>query len=305
MRQFNALIRNLSNSYLSLTEDKHKEVILLNSQLQKLTWLFKRRIFTLLMTLCILSPSIFAQPSLVFGVVPQQSATKLVQQWQPLLQRWGELAGVEIKFATARDIPTFEARLMAGEYDIAYMNPYHFTLVNQTPGYTALARAKNKRITGIIVARKGQSVTLDDLQEETIAFPAPRAFAASIITQSELEQKGIKFTPKYVGSHDSVYLGVLKGLYIAGGGVKRTFESLPSETKEQLSVIYTTAGYTPHAIAVSNEVDEEMALALRAAISQLNEDPKAQESFALLNIDGLQLAQDQDWQDVVQLGISR
>ncbi|MDW2328639.1 PhnD/SsuA/transferrin family substrate-binding protein, partial [Vibrio sp. 1401] len=113
------------------------------------------------------------------------------------------------------------------------------------------------------------------------------------------------FTPKYVGSHDSVYLGVLKGLYIAGGGVKRTFESLPSETKEQLSVIYTTAGYTPHAIAVSNEVDEEMALALRAAISQLNEDPKAQESFALLNIDGLQLAQDQDWQDVVQLGISR
>ncbi|MDF5304585.1 PhnD/SsuA/transferrin family substrate-binding protein, partial [Vibrio parahaemolyticus] len=159
--------------------------------------------------------------------------------------------------------------------------------------------------TGIIVARKGQSVTLDDLQEETIAFPAPRAFAASIITQSELEQKGIKFTPKYVGSHDSVYLGVLKGLYIAGGGVKRTFESLPSETKEQLSVIYTTAGYTPHAIAVSNEVDEEMALALRAAISQLNEDPKAQESFALLNIDGLQLAQDQDWQDVVQLGISR
>ncbi|ENV5995771.1 PhnD/SsuA/transferrin family substrate-binding protein [Vibrio parahaemolyticus] len=158
---------------------------MLNSQLQKLTWPFKRRIFTLLMTLCILSPSIFAQPSLVFGVVPQQSATKLVQQWQPLLQRWGELAGVEIKFATARDIPTFEARLMAGEYDIAYMNPYHFTLVNQTPGYTALARAKNKRITGIIVARKGQSVTLDDLQEETIAFPAPRAFAASIITQSD------------------------------------------------------------------------------------------------------------------------
>ncbi|EIZ1344210.1 phosphate/phosphite/phosphonate ABC transporter substrate-binding protein [Vibrio parahaemolyticus] len=278
---------------------------MLNSQLKTLIWRLHKRIFTLLMVLCTCSPSVVAQPSIVFGVVPQQSATKLVQQWQPLLQRWGEFAGVEIKFATARDIPTFEARLMAGAYDIAYMNPYHFTLVNQKPGYTALARAKNKRITGIIVARRGKLVSLDELQENTIAFPAPRAFAASIITQSELAQKGIKFTPKYVGSHDSVYLGVLKGLYVAGGGVKRTFESLPSENKEQLSVIYTTAGYTPHAIAISNEVDEEMALALRAAISQLNEDPKAQESFALLNIDGLQLAQDQDWQDVVQLGISR
>ncbi|WP_309474411.1 phosphate/phosphite/phosphonate ABC transporter substrate-binding protein [Vibrio diabolicus] len=278
---------------------------MLNSQLKTLIWRLHKRIFTLLMVLCIWSPSVVAQPSIVFGVVPQQSATKLVQQWQPLLQRWGDLAGVEIKFATARDIPTFEARLMAGAYDIAYMNPYHFTLVNQSPGYTALARAKNKRITGIIVARRGKSVSLDELQDKTIAFPAPRAFAASIITQSELAQKGIKFTPKYVGSHDSVYLGVLKGLYIAGGGVKRTFESLPSEIKDQLSIIYTTAGYTPHAIAVSNNVDEEITLALRKAIAQLNDDPKAQESFTLLNIDGLQLAQDQDWQDVVQLGISR
>lgn len=277
----------------------------MNTQLKTLIWRLHKRIFTLLMVLCIWSPSVVAQPSIVFGVVPQQSATKLVQQWQPLLQRWGDLAGVEIKFATARDIPTFEARLMAGAYDIAYMNPYHFTLVNQNPGYMALARAKNKRITGIIVARRGKSVSLDELQDKTIAFPAPRAFAASIITQSELAQKGIKFTPKYVGSHDSVYLGVLKGLYIAGGGVKRTFESLPSEIKDQLSIIYTTAGYTPHAIAVSNNVDEEITLALRKAISQLNDDPKAQESFTLLNIDGLQLAQDQDWQDVVQLGISR
>ncbi|AVH29736.1 phosphate ABC transporter substrate-binding protein [Vibrio diabolicus] len=299
------MIRNLSDSYLSLTKDKHKEMILLNSQLKTLIWRLHKRIFTLLTVLCIWSPSVVAQPSIVFGVVPQQSATKLVQQWQPLLQRWGDLAGVEIKFATARDIPTFEARLMAGAYDIAYMNPYHFTLVNQNPGYMALARAKNKRITGIIVARRGKSVSLDELQDKTIAFPAPRAFAASIITQSELAQKGIKFTPKYVGSHDSVYLGVLKGLYIAGGGVKRTFESLPSEIKDQLSIIYTTAGYTPHAIAVSNNVDEEITLALRKAISQLNDDPKAQESFTLLNIDGLQLAQDQDWQDVVQLGISR
>ena len=125
------------------------------------------------------------------------------------------------------------------------MNPYHFTLVNQNPGYTALARAKNKRIIGIIVARRGKSVSLDELQEKTIAFPAPRAFAASIITQSELSQKGIKFTPKYVGSHDSVYLGVLKGLYIAGGGVKRTFESLPSEIKDVLKVVLSPSFVKP------------------------------------------------------------
>ena len=252
----------------------------------------------------ILPPKLMAKPQLIFGVVPQQSAAKLAEQWQPLLDRWGELAGVELKFATARDIPTFEKRLAAGEYDVAYMNPYHFTLVNQTPGYTAIAHAKDKKITVILVTKADWKGDLQDLQQQTIAFPAPRAFAASIINQSELTQKGIVFDTKYVGSHDSVYLGVAKGLYQAGGGVSRTFHSLDESVRNQLKILYKTAPYTPHAIAVSHSVVTETREALQNSIETLNRDAKAQGSFHLLNIKGLQHAEDKDWNDVVQLGIS-
>ncbi|CAE6948399.1 ABC-type phosphate phosphonate transport system [Vibrio sp. B1FIG11] len=251
-----------------------------------------------------LPPKLMAKPQLIFGVVPQQSAAKLAEQWQPLLDRWGELAGVELKFATARDIPTFEKRLAAGEYDVAYMNPYHFTLVNQTPGYTAIAHAKDKKITGILVTKADWKGDLQDLQQQTIAFPAPRAFAASIINQSELTQKGIVFDTKYVGSHDSVYLGVAKGLYQAGGGVSRTFHSLDESVRNQLKILYKTAPYTPHAIAVSHSVVTETREALQNSIETLNRDAKAQGSFHLLNIKGFQHAEDKDWNDVVQLGIS-
>ncbi|WP_240334980.1 phosphate/phosphite/phosphonate ABC transporter substrate-binding protein [Vibrio sp. LB10LO1] len=252
----------------------------------------------------ILPPKLMAKPQLIFGVVPQQSAAKLAEQWQPLLDRWGELAGVELKFATARDIPTFEKRLAAGEYDVAYMNPYHFTLVNQTPGYAAIAHAKDKKITGILVTKADWKGDLQDLQQQTIAFPAPRAFAASIINQSELTQKGIVFDTKYVGSHDSVYLGVAKGLYQAGGGVSRTFHSLNESVRNQLKILYKTAPYTPHAIAVSHSVVTETREALQNSIETLNRDAKAQVSFHLLNIKGFQHAEDKDWNDVVQLGIS-
>lgn len=251
-----------------------------------------------------LPPKLMAKPQLIFGVVPQQSAAKLAEQWQPLLDRWGELAGVELKFATARDIPTFEKCLAAGEYNVAYMNPYHFTLVNQTPGYTAIAHAKDKKITGILVTKADWKGDLQDLQQQTIAFPAPRAFAASIINQSELTQKGIVFDTKYVGSHDSVYLGVAKGLYQAGGGVSRTFHSLDESVRNQLKILYKTAPYTPHAIAVSHSVVTETREALQNSIETLNRDAKAQGSFHLLNIKGLQHAEDKDWNDVVQLGIS-
>ncbi|CAE6893199.1 ABC-type phosphate phosphonate transport system [Vibrio sp. B1FIG11] len=243
--------------------------------------------------------------SLVFGVVPQQSASKLVQQWQPLLSIWGELTGFDIKFSTAPDIPTFEKRLQAGEYDLAYMNPYHFVLVNQKPGYTAVARAKDKKITGILVVRKDSNLTLGDLQNQTIAFPAPRAFAASIITQSELKQNAVDFSTKYVGSHDSVYLGVYKGLYVAGGGIKRTFDSLPPQIRKELTILYKTKKYTPHAIAISNRLNGSIKAALKSVIPTLNADPKAMKSFTELSIKGLEPAEDEDWNDVTNLDISR
>ena len=267
---------------------------------------FKFKFTTLFICLIsvLFTAKVIAKQPLIFGVVPQQSAAKLAEQWQPLLDRWGELAGVDIRFATARDIPTFEKRLAAGEYDIAYMNPYHFTLVNQTPGYTALARARDKRITGILVARRDWQGNIKDLQDEVIAFPAPRAFGATILNQSELNQKGVSFSSKYVGSHDSVYMGVAKGLYLAGGGVGRTFNSFDNELKDQLKIIYRTEAYTPHAFAVSNNVDSAIQIDLRNAVVKLNQDPQAQQSFSKLSIKGLQTAEDSDWDDIVQLGIS-
>ncbi|PSW13190.1 phosphate ABC transporter substrate-binding protein [Photobacterium rosenbergii] len=248
-------------------------------------------------------PAEVAKQTLVFGVVPQQSAAKLAVQWGPLLKVWGEVTGLDIRFATARDIPTFEQRLAAGEYDIAYMNPYHFTLVNQTPGYTALARAKDKRITGIMVARKDWQGSLDELDNTSLAFPAPRAFAASILTQSELRQKGLSISANYVGSHDSVYMAVARGLYPAGGGVMRTYNSLDESIKQHLTVIYRTNSYTPHAIAFSKSLDKSTTLALQQSLTAVNEHADAQAVFEKLSIKGLEPALDSDWDDVVSLDI--
>ena len=51
------------------------------------------------------------------GVVPQQSAAKLAAKWVPLSRYLEQKTGIHIVFATAPDIPTFEQRLLEGEYD--------------------------------------------------------------------------------------------------------------------------------------------------------------------------------------------
>ena len=180
-----------------------------------------KRLLTIIFTLLCCTPAgtVSADP-VTFGIVPQQSASRLAELWGPIAAYLGEKTGLEVQFRTAPDIPAFEQRLASGEYDIAYMNPYHYTVFHESPGYSAIAKARDKRIKGIIVVRKESPIErLEQLDGEQLAFPAPAAFAASILPRSHLKAIGIEFIPKYVSSHDSVYSSVAKGFFPAGGGV--------------------------------------------------------------------------------------
>ncbi|MFT6103003.1 MAG: phosphonate transport system substrate-binding protein, partial [Candidatus Endobugula sp.] len=107
-----------------------------------------------------------------FGVVPQQSAQRLANLWGPVFAYVSKETGVKLQFKTAKNIPEFEKRLMAGDYDFAYMNPYHFTIFNQNPGYRAVAVRKGQPIKGIIVVRKDSAIqSLEELEGQTLAFP--------------------------------------------------------------------------------------------------------------------------------------
>lgn len=241
---------------------------------------------------------------LTFGVVPQQSAGALARTWGPLLEEIGRRAGVPIGFRTAPDIPAFEARLGRGDYDLAYMNPYHFTVFNRAPGYRALARQRAKRIRGILVV--GADSPIDDiaaLAGRKVAFPAPAAFAASVLPQAALRQAGVEIEPVYVRSHESVYLAVSRGLYVAGGGIERTFADTAPETRARLRVLWRTEAFTPHAIAVHPRVDAALAARLQAVMVALADDDTGRALLSGLQFAGIDAASDGDWDDVRALGI--
>lgn len=241
-----------------------------------------------------------------FGVVPQQSASKIARLWTPILEYLGEKSGYRFEVATAKNIPEFEKRLAAGLYDFAYMNPYHFTVFHQQPGYQAVARQKGKRIHGIIVVAKDSPIQqLEDLRGKRIAFPSPAAFAASILTRGHLMKVGIDFTPVYVSSHDSVYLTVTRGIYVAGGGVKRTLNNMDQSIKNQLRILWTTAPYTPHAITAHARILVPMVQAIRQAIVAMVYDPEGARLLATIRFkQGLEAAQNSDWDDVKALNIT-
>lgn len=251
----------------------------------------------------LLSP-VWGQQTLTFAVVPQQSATQLAEAWTPVLAWLSQRSGLHLQFVTAPDVPSFEQRLAANGYDIAYMNPYHYTVFSARPGYRALSRAKGDRIKGIVVVQKDSTIkSLSDLTGKTIAFPTPAAFAASLLVQSELRGRGIAFTPKIVNSHNSVYRSVAKGIFPAGGGIPRTLELLDDSLRSELRVLWETREFTPHAIASRPDLDPGVRAKLWDAMRDMGADPNGQALLKVIGFVGFDQAKDEDWNDVRSLKI--
>ena len=61
---------------------------------------------------------VMANSDILFGIVPQQSATKLARAWVPFIKRLSIETRVSVRFATLRDIPSFEKCLARGAYEL-------------------------------------------------------------------------------------------------------------------------------------------------------------------------------------------
>ncbi len=259
-----------------------------------------------LLALCLVLFSLQSQAEevITFGIVPQQSASKLAKLWVPILAEVSRQTGYKLQFKTAPNIPEFEQRCANGEYDVAYMNPYHYTVFSRSPGYQAIARQKDKLIRGIVVVHKDSPIKeMSELHEKVIAFPAPAAFAASVLPRAYLTAQNIPFSPEYVSSHDSVYRTVAKGLFTAGGGIERTFNNMAPEIRNELKILWTTDAFTPHAFATHPRLPAEVVTKIQQALVDLDKTDAGAALLKEINFKAIQASQDRDWDDVRALGI--
>ena len=240
-----------------------------------------------------------------FAVVPQRPSSELAAQWLPFLEWVSAKSGVQLRFVTAPDIPTFEKKLAEGEYDLAYMNPYHYTVFHKKSGYEALAREKGRTLKGILVVRKDSSIKeIKQLEGMELAFPAPGSFAASILPRVALRQLGINVIPKFVKSHESVYLNVEQRHYAAGGGIESTFDTTDKSIKNNLRVLWSTKEFTPHAIASHPRLPKAIAKKIQETLVDMANSNEGRQQLSSVNFKEIEAAKDADWNDIRRLKIS-
>lgn len=213
--------------------------------------------------------------ALTLGIVPQQSPYQLMKVWHPVVQYLEKESGEKVVLRIERSIPEFEKTLYSGGFDFAYMNPYHYVVAHKKGGFIATVRA-DKNLAGIILVNKKSSIEdVSMIQGKSFLFPAPNAFAATLLVKYELlKNYGIDVDKEdsvyYVNSHTSVYKGVARGVGDLGGGIERTFHNLKDkQTKESLKILYKTKAYPSHPFAFKPSLSPDVRKKLTNALLKM------------------------------------
>ncbi|MEH6502886.1 MAG: phosphate/phosphite/phosphonate ABC transporter substrate-binding protein [Cycloclasticus sp.] len=216
------------------------------------------------------------------GVVPQFESRQIAHIWQPILKEVSRRSNIQLKLKASPNMVAFEKQLKEGVFDFAYMNPYQAVTSQQIQGYKPLLKDNGRKLFGIIVVKKDSPIrSVQELDGQQVAFPSATALGATLLTRAELARKfNITLNGLYVKSHSSVYLNVIMGTAIAGGGVQNTLLQQPAAILGKLRVLYTTDTVPSHPISAHPRVSPPIQATIQQTFLDLGNDKKGQQLLA-------------------------
>lgn len=235
------------------------------------------------------------------GIVPQFESRQITHIWHPILKEVSRRSNIQLELKASPNMVAFEKQLKEGVFDFAYMNPYQAVTSQQMQGYTPLLNDNGRQLFGIIVVKKDSPIrSVQELDGQQVAFPSATALGATLLTRAELARKfNITLNGLYVKSHSSVYLNVIMGTAIAGGGVQNTLLQQPDAILNKLRVLYTTNTVPSHSISAHPRVLPPIQATIQQTFLDLGNDKKGQQLLANIPIKKIGLATIGDY-DVVK-----
>lgn len=240
------------------------------------------------------------------GVVPQRPASQTAASWTPVLREVGQRSGQCFTLVVPATIPAFEQLLRSGNLDFAYLNPYHQLLAHRWQGFVPLVRDRTL-LEGLVVVPKASPIhRIRNLQGAVVAFPAPNAFAASLLIRALLARESIRISPLYLGNHSNVYRSVALQRSQAGGGVNLTLEQERPEVRDQLRVHWTTPVFPAHPFSASGRVPAAVRSRVRDGFELLGRSPAGRRLLQEVQPDQIvRASQSRDYAPLEQLHLER
>jgi len=264
-------------------------------------------IFLLLGTACTTNSWADTEKVYSVGVVPQFETRRLHAIWRPILNQLEKDTGLKFKLQGSASIPVFEKEFLTGRFDFTYMNPYHLVWSHESIGYQPLIRDHSKRLHGVLVVHKDNPITdIKQLDGKILAFPAPNALGASLMMRAELHNKhNINIIPRYVKTHDSVYMNVVLKQTAAGGGVQKTLNRQKPAISDRLRVLYRTHKVAPHPFSAHPRVTDDIAEKVQQALLNMATTDTGKNLLAKIPIKQIGVASMDDYHPLSKMGLEK
>ena len=241
------------------------------------------------------------------GVVPQFETRQMQAIWKPIITELEQRTGLKFDLQGTPDIPEFEKQFLTGKFDFAYMNPYHILMASSAQGYIPVIRDHSRQLYGVLVVRKDSDITdVKQLDGKVLVFPSPNALGASLLMRADLFDKfHIHIQPRYVKTHDSVYLNVVLGQASAGGGVIKSLNKQPPQIFDALKIIYRTQGIAPHPFVAHPRIAKSERQKVYNAFVAMSKTKSGQAKLARIPINLLGPAQLSEYQVLANMRLER
>jgi phosphonate transport system substrate-binding protein len=207
------------------------------------------------------------------AVVPQSPPVEIYKRWTPFVETLSKETGMSIQLKVYQSFQQFEADVMSGVPDFAFMNPYQVVIAKNAHGYIPLVRDK-KHIKGIIVVHKDSPIqSVEELNNKEMALVSPKTICSILLNHELSTDKGkINFIARYMGTANNVYRNVILWKTPAGGTLDTSLNREPAEIGAQLRIIYETSPIAPHSLAVHPRVPKNIYQAVINAVLKLSQD---------------------------------
>lgn len=154
------------------------------------------------------------QTTLVFGLLPSESAVTKIKRYAPLRDYLSEKLKRKVILETARDFPEFIRRTKERKYDFLETAPHFVPAAIDSGKYVVLTTIIQPLSAQIVVKKGSKYDSIESLANSIIATPSPKAIITKI-GRNTIDSKGLTGSkaPDYRSykTHNAAYEAVLGG----------------------------------------------------------------------------------------------
>lgn len=266
----------------------------------------------MILTICIQFSGISFAREVKFGVVGRYAATEIVKTHSPMLKYLSVKTGYDFAIKLA---PTFDGvidDLGKGITDIALLGPITYITAHEKYGAAPILKAlddkgKASYQSMIIVRSNNPFKSIQDLKGKKFAFGDKKSSSSYLMPRYMLAKNGIELNDlaehKFLGKHDNVVLGVLNGIFDAGG-VKDVVAEKNKDKGIKILAISDPIPAIP--IVVRKDADSELIKRVKSALASLKpltskEDKEITKDWDKEIMNGFSEAKDSDYNIIREL----